>query len=84
MDTKKFLQQHRALRISAEITTFLGIGAVLALIFLYLSLSDIGHNEPDTTLEWKIAGICMAELAAFIISTFVTIGLLLRYGSSHD
>jgi len=66
------------LKISATITLVLGGLAILAVIFLFLALSDIAHNEPDLSLEWRIAGISMMVLGIFIISTFTTIGLLLR------
>ena len=66
------------LKISVTITIVLGGVATLAMIFLYLALSDIAHNEPDLSLEWRIAGISMMVLGIFIISTFTTIGILRR------
>jgi len=66
----------KALRFSAAITAILGFFSVLAIIFLYLALSDIAHNEPDQSLEWRVAGICIMILGAFIVSTFVTLGYL--------
>jgi cytochrome c biogenesis protein CcdA len=68
----------KKLRLSSTITAILGFLSVFALIMLFLALSDIaGHNE-DLTLEWRIAGICIIVLSAFTISTFVTLGLLLK------
>jgi hypothetical protein len=66
------------LKISATITMVLGGLAILAMIFLYLALSDIAHNEADLLLEWRIAGISMIVIGVYIISTFTTIGILLR------
>jgi hypothetical protein len=66
------------LRISASITGFLGILSVIALIFLFLALSDIAHQEPDLTLEWFISGVSIIILCAFTISTFVTLGFLFK------
>jgi hypothetical protein len=66
------------LKISATITLVLGVFAILAMTFLFLALSDIAHNEPDLSLEWRVAGISMMVLGIFILSTFTTIGLLLR------
>lgn len=68
----------RKLRISAEITAILGFLSVLALIFLFLALSDIANNEPDQKLEWYVAGICMIIIGIFTISTFVTLGFILK------
>jgi len=64
---------------SATVTAVFGFLSVLALISLYLSLSDIANHEPDLTLEWYITGICIIILSAFTISTFVTLGFLLKY-----
>jgi len=66
------------LKISITITLVLGGLAILAMIFLYLALSDIAHNEQDLSLEWRIAGISMIVIGVFIISTFTTIGILFR------
>ncbi len=67
----------KKLRISATITAILGLFSVLALIFLFLALCDIARMEEDLTLEWHIAGICMIVLAAFTVSTIVTLGFLI-------
>jgi uncharacterized membrane protein len=74
----------KQLRFSATITAVLGFMSVIALLFLYLSLSDIAHNEPDQVLEWRIAGICMLVLAAFVVSTFVTLGYMLKKLNLRD
>jgi hypothetical protein len=66
------------LRISATITLVLGFFAILSMIFLFLALSDIAHNEPDLSLEWRIAGISMIVIGVFTISSFATIGILLK------
>jgi uncharacterized membrane protein len=64
---------------SAICTAFLGFLSVVALILLYLALSDIANHEPNLTLEWYIAGVSIIILSAFTISTFVTLGFLLKY-----
>jgi len=64
---------------SATFTAAFGFLSVIALILLYLALSDIANHEPDLTLEWYTAGICIIILSTFTISTFVTLGFLLRY-----
>lgn len=66
-------------RYSATITAILGFLSALALIFLFLALSDIAHTEENLTLEWYVAGTCMIIIGTFIVSTFVTLGFLLKY-----
>jgi len=66
------------LKISAAITLVLGILAAMATLFMFLALSDIANNEPDLSLEWRIVGISMIITGVFIISTFTTIGILLK------
>lgn len=68
----------KKLRLSVAITAVLCFFSVLALILMFLALSDISHLEEDLTLEWYITGICIMIISAFTISTFVTLGLLLR------
>jgi hypothetical protein len=68
----------KKLRYSATVTAIMGFFSVLALIFLFLALSDIADLENDLTLEWYVAGICMITIALFIISTFITLGLMLK------
>lgn len=74
----------KQLRFSATITAVLGFLSVLALLFLYLALADIANNEPDQVLEWKVAGTCMLILLAFVLSTFVTLGYLLKKVNLRD
>jgi hypothetical protein len=69
----------RNLRISATITAILAFSSVIALIVLFMALTDIANHEPDLTLEWFLSGICIFVLGVFTISTFVTLGFLLKY-----
>jgi len=68
----------KKLRISASITGIFGFLSVIALILLFLALSDIADREPNLTLEWYISGISILILSAFTISTFVTLGFLVK------
>jgi hypothetical protein len=71
----------RKLRLSATVTTILGLISVIAMIFLYLALADIAHMEENLSLEWRVAGVCIIFLGAFIISTFITLSMLFKtYG----
>jgi hypothetical protein len=74
----------KQLRFSATITAVLGFFSAIAMLFLYLSLADIAHNEPNQILEWRVAGICMMIIGLFIISTFVTLGYLLKNVNLRD
>jgi hypothetical protein len=74
----------RILKKSATVTLILGFFSVLALVFLFLALSDIADMEENLTLEWYVAGICMFILATFTLSTFVTLGLGLKYLKISD
>lgn len=60
------------------ITLSLGILASLALVLSHLALTDIGHGEGDLTLEWGVLRASALILAAFILSTFVTLKALSR------
>jgi hypothetical protein len=68
----------KSLRLSATITAILGFLSVLALIMLFLALSDIANHEQNLTLEWYVSGICIFVLGVFTISTLITLGLLLK------
>ena len=69
----------RNLRLSAAITAILGFLSAVALVVLFLALTDIANHEPDLTLEWYLSGICIFVLGVFTISTFVTLGILVKY-----
>jgi hypothetical protein len=77
-DGIKTVSSARKLRFSVTLTLVLGIISVLFIILLFLALADIGHGGEDLTLEWHIAGISIIVLVVFVISTFVTIGYLMK------
>ena len=68
----------KKLRVSATITIILGALSAIALILMFLALCDIADPTEPVKTEWRIVGICMIVLGAFVISTFVTIGYLLK------
>jgi uncharacterized membrane protein len=68
----------KTLKIAATVTSILGFFSVIALVFLYLALSDIANHEPDQTLEWYVAGICLIVLCAFTLSTLITMARLFK------
>ena len=69
----------KELKFSAIVNAMVGSIAVLALIFLFLALSDIAEGSRNSSLEWYIAGISMIILGTFTISSFVTIVYALKY-----
>lgn len=60
------------------ITFGLGILSSLALALSHLALTDIGHGEGDLSLEWSALRVSALVLAAFVVSTFVTLRTLTR------
>lgn len=68
----------KTLKASLTINLVAGFFSVLSMIALFLAMADIGHNEPDLTLEWKVAGISMVIIGIFIVSTFITSGFILK------
>ena len=73
----------KALKFSAIVNAILGSIAVLALIFLYLALSDIADGSGNSSLEWYIVGISMIILSVFTISSFVTIANAIKYSRTN-
>ncbi len=67
---KKAMQN---LKFSATVNAVLCVFAVLALIFLYLALSDIADGSGNSSFEWYVAGICMIILGVFTVSSMVTV-----------
>lgn len=72
------LHMKKKLRVATIITMLLGFLSVIALLFTFLALCDIGNHEPDLTLEWKIVGIGLLIWMLFIVSTIVTLTYLFR------
>jgi hypothetical protein len=68
----------KTLKFSALFTAVLGFFAVFAIIFLFLSMSDIADSGTTLRLEWYVAGICLVVISAFTISALVTLVLLLK------
>lgn len=68
----------KRLKYSATITAVLGVLAAIALVFLYLALSDIADSGTGHKLEWYISGMSLIALSAFTISTFITLALFLK------
>jgi len=75
---QKNINLNKKLRLSATITMILGFLSVLALILLILALSDIANGNEDLKLEWYTAGISMIIIALFTVSTFITLGFLMK------
>lgn len=77
----------KKLRTSATITFILGLVSLFALICLFLALSNIADQAKNLTLEWRITGICLIIIGAFVISTLITIWLFyksINKNSGHE
>jgi len=61
----------------------LGAVSVFALILQYLALADIAKQETDVTLEWRIVGICMILMAAFVALTIFTLARMMKASDSN-
>jgi hypothetical protein len=68
----------KSLKLSVTISLIIGFFSLPALIFLFLSLADIAHQESDLALEWRIAGISMIIISVFLLSAAATFGFLLK------
>lgn len=67
----------KKLRISTTITAILGFLSLIALVVMYLALSDI-YQETDTTLEWKVVQFCWIIILLFTGSAAFTISYLFK------
>ena len=72
-------QQMKKLEVAAIITMILGIVSIIAVLFTYLALCDIGNHEPNLNLEWNIVGVGLMIWIAFIVSTLFTVTFLFRF-----
>lgn len=68
----------KKLEVAAIITVVTGVLSIIALLFTFLALCDIGNQEPDLSLEWNIVGIGLIIWIIFIVSTLVTLTYFFR------
>lgn len=68
----------KKMKFSATVTAVLGLLSIVALILLFLALSDIADSGTALKTEWYIAGLCIIVLSAFTISTFITLAFFLK------
>jgi hypothetical protein len=68
----------KRLRLSATVTAILGVFAVLALVFLFLTLSDSAAGGIKHGTKLYLAGISLIILSIFTVSVFITLGYLLK------
>jgi len=48
-----------------RLATTLGIVSIVGLLAAFLALTDIGHGEPDLTLEWNVLRAAALAIVAF-------------------
>ncbi|MBG0860940.1 MAG: hypothetical protein IQL11_15685 [Bacteroidales bacterium] len=69
----------KKLKLTATVNALFCVLAGLALIFLYLALSDIADGSSSSSLEWYVAGTCMIILCAFTVSSAFTVVYAFKY-----
>ena len=66
------------LRRAVQLSLFLGGFSILAVVMSSLALTDIGHGEPDLSLEWAVLRAAFLVIVLFQVSALVTLGRMLR------
>lgn len=51
-----------------RLATTLGMLSILGLLAAFLALTDIGHGEPDLTLEWTVLRVAALAIVAFHVA----------------
>lgn len=51
-----------------RLATALGVLSIVALLAAFLALTDIGHGEPDLTLEWNVLRVAALTVVAFHVA----------------
>jgi fumarate reductase subunit D len=77
-DVKQSPAYMKKFTVLAAITTVLACLSVIALVAMYLALSDIAHGDEDLTLEWRIVQVCYGVCWLLTVSVLVTLGLKVR------
>ena len=67
----------KCLRMLVGASLVLGFLSALGLILEYLALCDIGQKSTPMP-EWYVVGVCMLLMAAFVISTLITLGMVVN------
>ncbi len=66
------------LKIQIYITMTLGVLSLIAGIFSHLALTDIGHGEPDLTVEWTVLRVSALLFLMFLLLTLATLKRVLN------
>lgn len=56
----------------------LGVLSLLAIVAAILALTDIGHGEPDLSLEWNVLRVAALAVIAFHVAALVAMRRALR------
>jgi len=67
----------KRLHTSVTVTAIMSFVSIIAIVMLYLALSDIAKGGDDLKLEWFVVGLSFVILAIFIISVITTIIFLM-------
>ncbi|NMC41665.1 MAG: hypothetical protein GYA43_10945 [Bacteroidales bacterium] len=72
-ETGEVTDVYRRLRSVSKFTAIMTFFSVIALVLLFLALSDISKGGEDTKLEWVVAGLSFIILAVYVISVIITL-----------
>ncbi len=72
-ETGKVTDVYRRLRSVSKFTAIMTFFSVIALVLLFLALSDISKGGEDLKLEWIVAGLSFIILAVYVISVIITL-----------
>ena len=53
------------LRLASQVSLWLGVLSVLAVVVANLALQDIYHREPDVMLEWRLLRVSFLIIIVF-------------------
>lgn len=62
----------RGLRRAVQLSVLPGGFSIIAVVMSFLALTDIGHGEPDLSLEWAVLRTAFLVIVLFQVSTLVT------------
>lgn len=66
------------LRRAVKLSLILGGFTILAMVVSLLALMDIGHGEPDLSLEWGVLRVAFLVMVLFQVSALVTLCRVFR------
>lgn len=72
-ETTEITDVYRRLRSVSKFTLIMTFFSLLALVLLYLALSDISQGGNNLKLEWIVTGLSFIILTVYLISVIITL-----------